>query len=135
MTPPSILVIDDDVIQTDMLGIVLELNFHAKITLLNESVGALDLLQREPFSLLITDYLMPELNGLQLVRQIRAKGMEIPILMLTGYHNDPELESRPTDLGTFVLMTKPWNNQELLKTIAHLLSRQETVSPAQCSDH
>lgn len=75
------------------------------------------------YDLLILDVMMPEMDGYQVARSVRAKRCSTPILMLTA---KSELEDRITGLnaGADYYLTKPFDTRELLACIHALLRRQ-----------
>jgi len=75
------------------------------------------------YDLLILDVMMPEMDGYQVAREVRAKRCSTPILMLTA---KAELEDRITGLnaGADYYLTKPFDTRELLACINALLRRQ-----------
>jgi CheY-like chemotaxis protein len=117
MNRPAILVVDDDLLVTQMLNILLELNLEVNVVTTNSPLHALDILRQGNISLLLTDYLMPELNGINLIRALRDTGSAIPVIVLTGYCDEPELAANVTLLAPFEVIVKPWNNEHLLQRI------------------
>ena len=82
MTRKRILVVDDEPQMCEMVKAMLEHDMHAVITTTSAS-GALDLLDRETFDLMITDYLMPGIRGDQLGAHVRHR-YQIKIVMLSA---------------------------------------------------
>ena len=121
MSRPIILVVDDDPLITNMLTMVLDLSLDAEIFTTNSSVEAQEILRQRRVSLLLTDFLMPNLNGIHLIRTMREEGITIPVVLLTGYCDEPELAANPDFLQPFEVILKPWNNENLIRRIkAHL---------------
>jgi len=106
-----------------MLSMILDLGLDAEIITTNSPVEARDLILNRPVSLLVTDYLMPEFNGLQLVRTIRERGFLLPVLLLTGYCDEPELAANNERLKPFEIIVKPWDNEHLIRRINFLLGK------------
>jgi CheY-like chemotaxis protein len=117
MSRPIILVVDDEPLITNMLSMVLDLNIDAEIVTTNSSPHAQELLRGGEISLLVTDYLMPQLNGLGLIRTLREEGSAIPVVLLTGYCDEPELAANTDILKPFEVVLKPWNNEDLVRRI------------------
>lgn len=121
MNRPTILVVDDEPLITQMLSMMLDLSLDVDVVTTNSPIEACAILREGKISLLLTDYLMPELNGLSLVRMFRQLGGTIPVLLLTGYCDEPELEGNADLLKPFEIIVKPWNNEHLVERIkAHL---------------
>lgn len=117
MSRPIILVVDDEPLVTQMLSILLELHLEMKVVATNSSLEARDILRQGHISLLLTDYLMPDMNGINLIRALRDEGSTIPVIVLTGYCDEPELAANATVLGPFEVIVKPWSNEHLLQRI------------------
>jgi len=123
MTRPTVLVVDDEPLITNMLSMILDLGLDANVITTNSSVEAQKILLNQPISLLVTDYLMPEFNGLHLVRSIREQGLRLPVLLLTGYCDEPELAANNERLKPFEIIVKPWDNEHLIRRIKSLLGQ------------
>ncbi len=117
MSRPIVLVVDDEPLITNMLGMVLDLGVDAVVLTTNSPVKALEILEEGRVSLLLTDYLMPELNGLKLIQALRQMGSTIPVLLLTGYCDEPELAANHDRLKPFEVIVKPWKNEYLVGRI------------------
>ncbi len=122
MNRPRVLVVDDEPLITSMLSMVLDLGLDAEVVTTNSSLHSWEILRQGDISLLVTDYLMPDLNGLRLVRAMRKHGITIPALLLTGYCDEPELVANTDTLSPFEVIVKPWDNEFLLGRIRALLA-------------
>jgi len=70
--------------------------------------------------LMIVDLKLPDKNGVELVRDLKSIGIEIPVVYMTGYVNQPVIEElNPDD----ILFTKPFPPEELYNTILELLKK------------
>jgi len=122
MSRPLVLIVDDEPLITSMLSMILDLSLDAEIVTSNSPSEARKILQQQTVSLLVTDYLMPELNGISLIRALREQGSMIPVILLTGYCDEPELASNTELLKPFEVIVKPWNNEKLVTRIEFLLN-------------
>ena len=80
----KILLADDDRLVQTLVKVSLEPIEGVKITEARDGDEAWDLLRREPFDVVLLDWLMPGRSGLKLVRDARAAGLDTPIIMLTA---------------------------------------------------
>jgi len=116
------LVVDD---VADILKIHQAMLAHMNITSETAENGqdALAMLQQKdsPFDLLITDYKMPVMDGLKLIQHIRAFDNELPILMISAFGEDHQLQ-QAIDYNVTVL-NKPINMDKLKEAIAKVLSK------------
>lgn len=69
--------------------------------------------------LLITDFSMPEVDGLELIRRFRLVHPKTPVLMVSG--SFPSIQDRPDALGRFEFLAKPFPCEELLQKVRTLL--------------
>jgi CheY-like chemotaxis protein len=114
-----ILVVDDEVLLAEMLADLLEDSGHEVLTAPHGKV-ALDLMRSRLPDLLITDFMMPMMTGLELAEAVRADGdmRGLPIILVTGAQG---LVARQAP-GLFdKVVDKPYDTNELLDLVASLL--------------
>ena len=75
---------------------------------------ALDALSEEEFDLIISDLRMPNLDGLEMMGELRRRGLEIPIIFLTAF-GEVESYMDLMNLGAFEYVNKPVKSQEILE--------------------
>ncbi len=129
MPGSTILIIEDD--ETISRFVELELE-HAGFSVLRAADGptGIDLLEANDVDLVILDLMLPGIDGLDVARHIRKKGMQVPILMLTA-----RAETRDVvmgfDAGADDYLRKPFEIPELLSRVRALLKRtQASEQPA-----
>jgi two-component system sensor histidine kinase/response regulator len=117
-----ILVVDDNNTNLEILKIVLT-RWTLKPSLESSAASALKLLERDPdFKLIITDMQMPEGDGVMLAREIRARGMNIPIILLSSVGMESQLKYPGLFNG---VINKPAKNKQLLRLIQNALSKEQ----------
>ena len=106
-------VVDDDEAVCDSTRLLLEIqNFEVRTYL-----SGLDFLKDDTgVGCLILDYHMPDLNGLELAAELRARGSEVPIIMISAA-TDPTLERRAAQLRIKRILQKPLAMQVLLDAL------------------
>jgi DNA-binding response OmpR family regulator len=87
----------------------------------------LDALLNDPPDLLLLDLMLPKLNGYEICRAARARGLEIPIIMLTAKGQEEDIV-RGLETGADDYVTKPFGIRELLARAKAFLRRQGDVS-------
>ena len=118
----KILVIEDEKRVADLLKIGLEENGYQVLVAYDGEMGW-RLFQSNDFQLIISDIILPKLNGFELCQKIRKTDEEIPILMLTALGTaDDKLEG--FDVGADDYMVKPFDFRELLARVRVLLKRR-----------
>lgn len=122
----QILVAEDDRNQRRLMEAILK-NAGYAVCFAADGIEVLRILDEHHIDLLLLDVMMPELDGLELTRQLRENGSMLPILMLTA-RQLPEDKRAGFLVGTDDYMTKPADEQELLLRIRALLRRAQIVS-------
>ncbi|CAM1364857.1 Integral membrane sensor hybrid histidine kinase [Tenacibaculum litoreum] len=82
---------------------------------------ALDILSKEKIDFIVTDYMMPVMNGLTLIENIKEKKINVPILMLTA-RTDSKSKLKVLRLGIDDYLNKPFEKEELLIRIQNALN-------------
>jgi len=86
---PRILCVDDEAIPLSLRKSVLERSGFEVIAI-NSGAAALEVIEREPIDLVLTDMLMPGLSGTELARAIKQRRPELPIILFSGVNEIPE---------------------------------------------
>lgn len=111
----SILVVDDEQIVLDSIRKHLRKDDFAIHTVMSAR-EALDLLDQTPVDIVLTDLMMPEMDGLELMKEIKSKLPQVPVIMITGYATiNTALQA--TQLGAFDYIAKPFTRSELMAVI------------------
>ncbi len=105
----SILIVDDDESLHPLFKKGLK---DFKLKILSSSKEALKYLEKEKVDLILLDWMMPELNGKQLLEEIRKNGIQIPIIFLTGLSKPEEIQELKR-LDAQGVITKPFKLSEL----------------------
>jgi len=125
MTTPTILAVDDESIFRFLLETHLrEAGFHP-LTAAN-GVEALAIMDRQPVDLIISDLVMPELDGLGLLEQVQKRHPGIPIIVITA-HGSVETAVEAMRRGGYDYLEKPYNPDDLRLTINRALEYHRVV--------
>jgi two-component system alkaline phosphatase synthesis response regulator PhoP len=121
-----ILVVEDEESLVMALRDRLESEGYA-VTVANDGESGFEAATRQPFDLVLLDVALPRKNGFDVCRDLRARGVQTPVLMLTarGQIIDRVLGLK---LGADDYLTKPFDASELLARIEALLRRSRTMS-------
>jgi two-component system KDP operon response regulator KdpE len=120
----TILVVDDEPQITRVLRTTLESSGY-RVILARNGLEALEKLRADPPALIITDLSMPEMDGVELTREVRQR-MQTPILVLSVQNQDAA-KVRALDEGADDYVTKPFSIQELLARVRALLRRAASI--------
>ena len=117
-----ILIIDDQPALADVLSELLA-SYNYQCVKKTDSQEALDLFLKDPavFDAIITDQTMPKLTGLDVINTIRAKNINTPVIIVTGYSD--KIKDNKLDIENVVLMKKPVKTPELLKNLSDLIAK------------
>ncbi|KPK78125.1 MAG: hypothetical protein AMJ79_00690 [Phycisphaerae bacterium SM23_30] len=141
----KILIVDDDVAVTNYFNVFLTQTGRFNLAVVNDSREVAGALAREPFDIILLDMDMPNVSGIDILSDMRQKGLDIPVVVLTGV-SDVDLAVNAMKLGAFDYLIKPVEDEKLLEvlesaaahrdihqTIERLppqLTRQELTHPA-----
>ncbi|MBZ0184944.1 MAG: response regulator transcription factor [Candidatus Obscuribacterales bacterium] len=125
----KILIVEDDV---DMVGMLEDwlLHEHHVVEAVTRGEDACDRLKFYFYDLIILDWQLPDLSGLEVLKTYRAAGGLSPILMLTGKNAISDKEAG-LDSGADDYLTKPFNAKELSARIRALLRRPTALASNQ----
>ncbi len=126
-----ILVVEDNRTLADGLLAVLRSSGYA-VDVVHDGVSALAALAAESFDLVVLDLSLPEMDGLEVLRELRATGNRSAVLVLTARGALDE-RIRGLDLGADDYMTKPFEVAELEARVRVLLRRQSGLRSASIS--
>ena len=117
-----ILAVDDSAAMRQMVGVTLSGAGH-QVQEAVDGVEALQLAERERFDLVITDVNMPKMDGIALVRELRARPnyRYVPLLVLTTEASN-ERKQQGKAAGATGWLVKPFNPERLLDTVSKVLS-------------
>ena len=111
--PRMILVVDDEPALREVLAAILADEGHPVVTA-RDGQEALELIESAPPAVLVSDVTMPRLDGLSLVRRLRERGLDVPVVLVTA---------RPVrvDLPGVRVLPKPFALDELVDMVARCL--------------
>lgn len=127
-----ILVVDDDIRLRALLErYLLEQGFQVRAVAGGQQMDRL--LERENFSLMVLDLMLPDEDGMSICRRLRARGSSLPIIMLTAKGDEVD-RIMGLEQGADDYLAKPFNPRELLARINAVLRRQKRELPGAPSD-
>ena len=124
----KILIIEDDTTFAELLEVFLTKNNH-ETSFATTVKQAQKMLEHVTFDLLLSDYRLPDGNGLELLTHARSKGVEAPLVIMTSF-NDVRTAVKSMQMGAIDYITKPVNPDELLMIVSNALVRKETKNEA-----
>lgn len=116
-SPATILVVDDEPSVGHTLAALLELETPHKVLVETSPQRAIQLAKINPLDMVISDFLMPELDGIRFLLEVRGLYPESTLILLTGYADKENAIRAINEVGIFHYMEKPWDNDDLLTII------------------
>jgi two-component system, probable response regulator PhcQ len=117
-TPRTLLIVDDEENVLSALQRTLRRENYTLLTA-GEPAEALAILQRDPVDVVVSDHLMPNMSGLDFLKEVRALHPDVVRIMLTGHAEVSTAMEAINDGEIYRFLTKPWDDAEL-KVALHL---------------
>jgi DNA-binding NtrC family response regulator len=114
-----LLIVDDDANTLASLARAFRLAGH-EASVCDNPVKALEMIKSEKFDLIFSDVVMPQMDGLTLLEQIKAAGVATPVVMMSGQAHI-EMAVKATRLGALDFLEKPLSTDKLLLTVQNAL--------------
>ncbi|OKH42566.1 hypothetical protein NIES2101_32755 [Calothrix sp. HK-06] len=122
----KILIVEDDAFVSEALTAILR-NQNYVVEVANNGLSGWELIENFDYDLLLLDVMLPKLDGISLCRQIRAHGLLVPILLITGRDSSHE-KAIGLDAGADDYLVKPFDVEELVARVRALLRRGGVTS-------
>lgn len=129
----KILIAEDDELLSKLLESALRPSYP-ELTLVRDGLSAIALLRRESFDVLLTDWMMPGIDGIELIRRVRAECSPPPFIIMATVLASPEARRHALHSGADDFLAKPSRPAEIracieLATQRHSSSKQLAVVP------
>ena len=118
-----VVVVDDDDLVTSSLSSFLSLEVEIEPIIFNDSPKAAAYVREHPIDLIISDFLMPRMDGIQLLAEVRRVQPEVPRVLLTGYADKGNAIKAINDVQVYQYIEKPWDNEQLRRVVLGGLER------------
>ena len=116
----TFLIVDDN---KDMLEYLNDILKNYNCISATNGIEALEILQNEKIDFIITDYMMPKMNGLEFSKKLKELKIDLPVIMITA-KTAMEIKLEILNLGVKDYLTKPFDKNELLARVNNLLENQ-----------
>ncbi len=126
MTRPKILAVDDDPNMIELTRFHLQTRGY-EVTTAEKGEEAIKLAEKTRFDVVLTDMMLPDYDGIELVRQFKESSPETELIMITGFSSVTKAVEA-TKAGAFYFVEKPVKYEELLVLIEKALERREQVA-------
>lgn len=120
---PTILIVDDEEMVATALRSFLELETSYRILTFTSPVEALEAARSDPPNVVIADFMMPEMDGITFLRQLREENPQATRILLTGYADKENAIRAINEAGLYYYLEKPWSNEHLKLVIRNGVER------------
>lgn len=121
---PVIAIVDDEEMVLTSLRSFLLLETDYEVETFSSPQTAISALREKPVDLVISDYLMPGMNGIDFLLQVKALHPFATRILLTGYADKENAIKAINEVGLYQYVEKPWSNDDLKITIQNGLERR-----------
>jgi DNA-binding NtrC family response regulator len=125
---PSVVVVDDEEMVATALRTFLELETPYEIRDFTSPIAALDSMAETPADVVVADFMMPELDGVQFLREVRATWPQASRILLTGYADVQNAIRAINEAGLYYYLQKPWDNEHLKLVVRNGVERTSLVN-------
>ena len=113
----TVMLVDDEDIVTTSISSLLLMETDYNVIIFNSPLDALSAAQNEEIDLVIADYLMPEMNGVDFLLEMKKNQPESIRIILTAYADKKNAIRAINEVGLYQYVEKPWDNDALLLLI------------------
>ncbi len=118
----SVLIVDDEAAIRESLQTLLEFEGYS-VEVAGDGAEGLARIAEHPYDLVLLDFAMPERNGIEILREIRERDSELPVIMITAY-GTVENAVNAMQSGATNFIQKPWDNEKLLADVRSAVARR-----------
>ncbi|MHB8755852.1 MAG: response regulator, partial [Candidatus Acidiferrales bacterium] len=122
MAGEKILVCDDEEAIREVVSTLLEARGY-KCTVVGDGFRALQEIQKDSHDLVLSDIVMPEMDGMRLLRQIRSQDEDMPVIMVTAMH-DISIALEAIRAGAYDYILKPFEKDQLYHSVERALEHR-----------
>jgi len=126
-----IVLVDDEEIVLTSLRSILSLETDYIVETFTSAGDALEFITANDVDLVLSDYLMPEMDGITFLAKVREIKPEIPRIILTGYADKENAIKAINEVGLYQYIEKPWDNEDLMIIIRNGVEKQKLLKKLQ----
>ncbi len=123
----TIFVVDDEKMITVTLSALIKVMLKYNVQVFNDPVDALqsEALINNNVDLIISDFMMPGMNGLEFLKKATQISPDTITILLTGYADKENAIKSINEVGLYYYLEKPWDNDRLIKIVSNGLEKKE----------
>ena len=120
---PTVVIVDDEEMVLTSLRAYLSLETSHNVQIFTEPEKAVEYMQANPIDAVVSDYMMPRMNGIELLAKAKQFQPEAPRILLTGHADKQSAITAINEVGLFHYLEKPWDNEQLLLIVTNATER------------
>ena len=124
----KIVIVDDEKMVTSTLKTLLALEGFTDTHFFNVPKEAVEFLKDNKPDLIISDFVMPEMNGLEFLKEAKALYPDTCMILMTGYADKENAVRAINEVGLYKYIEKPWDNDDLIINIRNGIERSNLVA-------
>lgn len=128
MTLGKIVYVDDEKMLTSTFSTLMKIEGFGDVAVFNSPAEALEYLKTETPDLIISDFLMPDMNGLEFLREAKKLYPEVSMILLTAYADKENAIKTINEIGVYKYIEKPWDNDDLVMNIKNGIERSHLLA-------
>jgi DNA-binding NtrC family response regulator len=122
---PVVVIVDDEEMVITSIRAFLTLETEYDIHGFTDPEAAAKFLETHPVDVVVSDYLMPKMNGIQLLGSAKQLQPEAARVLLTGHADKQSAIQAINEVGLFQYLEKPWDNSQLLLVVQSAIERTQ----------
>ena len=124
----KILYVDDDKLLTSTFSALMKVEGFNDVVIYNNPKEAVEYLKLDAPDLIISDFLMPEMNGLEFLKEAKKLYPETSMILLTAYADKENAIKTINEIGVYKYIEKPWDNDDLIINIRNGIERSHLLA-------
>jgi putative two-component system response regulator len=124
----TVMVVDDEEMVLTALRTFLELETPYAVVEFTSPRDALVRLEESPVDAVVADFMMPEMDGVQFLKEVRASWPQTSRILLTGYADVQNAIRAINEAGLYYFLQKPWDNEHLKLVVRNGMERSTLVN-------
>ena len=128
MDTATIVIVDDEEMVLTSLESFLTLETDYQVHTFKSPVEALEFVRDNEVHLIVSDYLMPEMDGISFLAKVRDIKPDVTRIILTGYADKENAIKAINEVGLLQYVEKPWDNDDLQIVIRNGLDKQQLLA-------
>lgn len=130
-TAETVLIVDDEEMVLTSLSTYLTLETDYRVVTFTSARTALDFVGSNDVDVVISDFLMPEMDGITFLGKVRDLRPEVPRIILTGYADKENAIKAINEVGLYQYIEKPWDNDALRIVIRNGIEKKRLLEKLQ----